>query len=76
MSVSALEFRSRRGSPQQWPRNALREERQWLNSLGDRELAEHCAALHAIDRAVRDFRGGPEPPKDIAPLLDDPKRAA
>jgi hypothetical protein len=44
-----------------WPRyrrGARRDERRWLESLNDRELAEHVAALHAVDKAVKNAKKG------------------
>jgi hypothetical protein len=55
-----LLLRSRQEMPA-WPRyrrGARRDERRWLESLNDRELAEHVAALHAVDKAVKNAKKG------------------
>jgi hypothetical protein len=68
----ALLLRSRQEMPR-WPRRregALKDERTWINSLDDRELAQLAAELHAVDKAVKDFRG-PVPRENISPLLED-----
>jgi hypothetical protein len=59
-----------RWEPREWPRyraGARADEREWLDSLSDRELAEHAAALHAIDQAVDGYRRPPAP--NVLPLL-------
>jgi hypothetical protein len=64
-------------SREEWPRyreGAKRDERHWIESLSDPELAQLAAELHAVEKAVKAYRN-PEPP-EIAPLLDDPKEAA
>jgi hypothetical protein len=59
MSGRVLLLRSKSPMPE-WPRyrkGAKRDERRWLEQLNDRELAEHAAALHQVDKAVKDFHG-------------------
>jgi hypothetical protein len=63
-----LRLRSKQGwQPREWPRGregGLRDEREWIESLDDRELAQLCAGLGQIDQAVKGFREKPEkPPK-------------
>jgi hypothetical protein len=56
----ALLLRSRRDLPE-WPRyreGAKRDERRWIASLNDRELARLAAELRAVDKAVKDFKKG------------------
>jgi hypothetical protein len=58
MSGFLLRLRSR-WEPREWPRHregAVRDERDWIDSLNDRELADLCAALGQVDKAVKDFR--------------------
>jgi hypothetical protein len=58
--TGALLLRSRRDLPE-WPRyreGAKRDERRWIKSLDDQELARLCAELHAVDKAVKGFRKG------------------
>jgi hypothetical protein len=53
-----LELRARQDLPK-WPmrrRDALRDERRWIASLDDRELAQLCAGLYQVDKAVKAFR--------------------
>jgi hypothetical protein len=71
-----LLLRSRQDMPEhpRYREGAKRDEREWIHGLSDRELAELCAELHAVDQAVETFRK-PEPP-EIGPLLDDPKKDA
>jgi hypothetical protein len=44
-----------------WPRyrhGAKQDERRWVEQLDDRELAQHVAALHQVDKAVKDAGKG------------------
>jgi hypothetical protein len=46
-------------SRQDWPRyreGAKRDERRWIESLSDRELARLAAELGRVERVVRDYR--------------------
>jgi hypothetical protein len=54
-----LLLRSRQQHLPHWPRfreGARRDERRWIESLSDRELAQLAAELHAVDKAVKNFR--------------------
>ena len=47
-----------RGEMPAWPRfreGAKRDERRWVESLNDRELAQLAAELGRVDKAVKDF---------------------
>jgi hypothetical protein len=66
--VIPLRLRSRQDMPRYPKRRqgALRDEARWIDSLSDRELAQHAAELGRIDRAVKTFRKKVEPPKKDA----------
>jgi hypothetical protein len=52
-----------------WPRyrkGAKRDERRWIESLTDRELARLAAELYAVEKAVRGFRKTHPKRKDAA----------
>jgi hypothetical protein len=45
----------------EWPRRregGVRDERDWIRELDDRELARLAAELHAVDKAVKSFKKG------------------
>ena len=53
----------------EWPRyraDALKDERRWVDSLDDRELAQHAAELGRIDKAVATFHAKTEPQEEDA----------
>jgi hypothetical protein len=75
VSGLVLELRSMQGAGRDWPRyreGARRDERAWIESLSDGELARLAAELHAVDKAVKTFHesdhgnGFHDPRKDAA----------
>jgi hypothetical protein len=55
MSGRLLLLRSRRDLPShpRYREGAKRDERRWIESQSDRELAQLAAELHAVERAVK-----------------------
>jgi len=52
-----------------WPRyreGATKDERRWIDSLDDRELGQHAAALARIEKVVKSFHAKGERPKEDA----------
>jgi hypothetical protein len=61
MILRALALRFRSQGMREWPRyreGAIQDERRWIDSLDDRELADLAAGLGAVDRAVKAHRRG------------------
>jgi hypothetical protein len=59
----------------QWPRyreGARKDERAWIASLSDRELAQLAAELGRIDRVVRDFREAGKGAEKFAEIFGPP----
>lgn len=70
----ALRLRSR-WEPREHPRyreGAGRDERAWIDSMSDRELAQLCAGLGQVDKAVKGYR---KPRIDVHELLKASKDA-
>ena len=54
MSGRVLLLRSHRDHPR-FREGARKDERRWVESLNDRELAKVAAELYAVDKAVKNF---------------------
>jgi hypothetical protein len=63
-----LRLRSR-WQPREWPRNregAIADEKVWIKSLDDRQLAQLASELGRVERVVRDTHQAPEKPEEDA----------